>query len=154
MSYLMQPIGFVTSTRGDVVDDDWDSEESSIVLVDGFGEDALLGLAQFSHVEVVYYFDRVDPDRIERAARHPRNNPGWPRVGIFAQRGKNRPNRIGTTICQLRVAVGRTLVLRGLDAVDGTPVLDIKPYMVEFGPRGTVFQPAWSAELMERYWSA
>jgi len=149
----MQPIGYVTSTRSEVIDDAWDREESSIVLVDGFGEDALLGLAEFSHVEVVYYFDRVEPERIELAARRPRNNPDWPLVGIFAQRGKNRPNRIGTTICRVRIIVGRTLVVGGLDAVDGTPVLDIKPFMTEFGPRETVAQPRWSMELMHRYWT-
>lgn len=152
MSFTVQPIGFVRSTRTEVADDDWDEEQSSVVLVDEFGEDALLGLADFSHAEIVYYLDRVEPGRIERGARRPRNNPDWPIVGIFAQRGKNRPNRIGTTTCQIGRVEGRTLVVHGLDAVDGTPVLDIKPYMAEFGPRGAVVQPAWSTELMSGYW--
>jgi tRNA (Thr-GGU) A37 N-methylase len=46
-----------------------------------------------------------------------------------------------------------TLDVTGLDAIDGTPVMDIKPYMVEFGPRGALRQPAWSTELMQGYWS-
>jgi tRNA (Thr-GGU) A37 N-methylase len=98
-------------------------------------------------------FDRVDPQKVERGARHPRNNREWPRVGIFAQRGKNRPNRIGTTICRVDHVEGLRLHVTGLDAIDGTPVLDIKPWVVELGPRGEVRQPAWITELMVEYWS-
>jgi tRNA (adenine37-N6)-methyltransferase len=79
------------------------------------------------------------------------NPPGG---GAFAQRNKRRPNRIGVSTCEL-TNVGRTeLTVRGLDAVDGTPVLDIKPYMVEFAPRDAVGQPRWSHELISGYWSA
>src|ERR1035438_4727519 len=77
------------------------------------------GLATFSHVEIVSCLDQVDPAKIETAARHPRNNPDWPRVGIFAQRGKNRPNRIGTTICRILKIDGLELYLEGLDTTDG-----------------------------------
>ena len=97
-------------------------------------------------------FDRVDHGSFELGARRPRNNPDWPEVGVFAQRNKRRPNRIGTSTCEL-IAVDRTqLTVRGLDAIDGTPVLDIKPYMTEFAPRGAVRQPRWSHELMSGYW--
>jgi tRNA (Thr-GGU) A37 N-methylase len=96
--------------------------------------------------------DRVEPDEVERAARHPRNNHEWPRVGIFAQRGKNRPNRIGTTICRIIKVEGSTLKVQGLDAIDGSPVLDIKPWVAEFGPRGSTKQPKWISELMQDYW--
>lgn len=151
----LTPIGVVRCTRADVVDDDWDSETSRLVL-DGalFGEEALFGLDTFSHVEVVYHFDRVSEDRIETGARHPRNNPDWPLVGIFAQRGKNRPNRIGTTVARVVAVDGLSVTVAGLDAVDGTPILDIKPWMAEFGPRGAVHQPSWSTELMTGYWSS
>jgi len=81
-----------------------------------------------------------------------RANQDWPLIGIFAQRAKDRPNRIGVSTCQL-VAVERDAVhVRGLDAIDGTPVLDLKPHLVEFGPRGPVHQPRWSHELMSHYW--
>jgi tRNA (Thr-GGU) A37 N-methylase len=73
-------------------------------------------------------------------------------VGIFAQRGKNRPNRLGSTICPLVRVEDRVLVVRELDAIDGTPVLDIKPVMAEFLPRAAVRQPAWSHDLMREYW--
>ena len=85
-------------------------------------------------------------------ARHPRGNTDWPKIGIFAQRGKNRPNRLGLTICRVVGVDGAALIVEGLDAVDGTPVVDIKPVMAEFAPRGAVRQPGWVAELMSDYW--
>jgi tRNA-Thr(GGU) m(6)t(6)A37 methyltransferase TsaA len=149
----LMPIGVVRSSRREVVDDDWDRETCQLILdPDVFDEEALYGLDGFSHVEVVYHFDRVPEDRIERGARHPRNNPDWPLVGIFAQRGKNRPNRIGVTVSRIVSVEGTAVTVTGLDAVDGTPILDIKPWMAEFGPRGEVQQPAWSTELMAGYW--
>ncbi|BDM74157.1 hypothetical protein HEK616_76440 (plasmid) [Streptomyces nigrescens] len=106
----------------------------------------------FSHLEVVYHFDRVPVEKIETGARHPRGNTDWPQVGIFAQRGKNRPNRLGVSRCRLLSVDGLDLHVQGLDAVDGTPVLDIKPYMAEFGPQGTTSQPGWATDIMRRYY--
>jgi tRNA-Thr(GGU) m(6)t(6)A37 methyltransferase TsaA len=149
----MTPIGTVRCTRTAPEDDRWDAETSWIELdAAQFTGEALAGLGEFSHVEVVYVFDRVDPQKVERVARHPRNNQAWPKVGIFAQRGKSRPNRIGTTICRVDRIEGLKLHVSGLDAVDGTPVLDLKPWVREFGPRGDVRQPAWIGELMQGYW--
>jgi len=147
----LEPIGRVVGGRGQPVDDDWDRETATIRL-EGFEAEALAGLDGFSHVEVVYLFDRVDPEAVERGARHPRGNTGWPRVGIFAQRAKDRPNRIGVSVCRLLGVEGAELRVGGLDAVDGTPVLDVKPVMREFLPRGEVRQPAWATELMRGYW--
>ncbi len=152
-AFEVEPIGVVSSSRVEPIDDGWDSETSSIVLADRFDESALDGLEAFSHIDVVYLFHRVTRDRIEEGARHPRGNPDWPCVGIFAQRGKNRPNRIGVTTCRLIGVEGRTLTVAGLDAIDGTPVLDIKPHLREFGPRGDVRQPDWAHELMRGYWA-
>ncbi len=152
-AFEVEPIGFVSSSRSEPIDDGWDNETSSIVIADHFDESALHGLEMFSHIDVVYLFDRVTQDKIEEGARHPRGNPDWPRVGIFAQRGKNRPNRIGVTTCRLLGVEGREIRVLGLDAIDGTPVLDIKPYLQEFGPRGDVRQPDWAHELMRGYWS-
>jgi tRNA (Thr-GGU) A37 N-methylase len=102
-------------------------------------------------VEVLFLFHAVDPAKVVSGARHPRNNPAWPAVGIFAQRGKSRPNRIGSTICRVVSVEGTRLVVAELDAIDGTPVLDIKPVMVEFLPRQQVRQPTWALELMRDY---
>ena len=149
----LAPIGFVRSTRSRMEDDNWDAEEVYVEL-DGsqFSPEAFAGLAEFSHVEILFHMSQVDPGKIENAARHPRNNPDWPKVGIFAQRGKNRPNQIGTTICRILKVDGLHLYVEGLDAIDGSPVLDVKPWVVEFGPRGSIFQPAWMSELMRGYW--
>ena len=89
----------------------------------------------------------------ERGARHPRGRDDWPLVGIFAQRGKRRPGRIGVSRCRLLEVEGTRLQVEGLDAVDGTPVLDVKPVMREFEPRGVVRQPDWVAELMADYYT-
>ncbi|MDV5149851.1 SAM-dependent methyltransferase [Streptomyces sp. SBC-4] len=147
------PVGRVVGGRDEVRDDAWGDVESVIRLdAEAFGPEALAGLDAFSHLEVVYHFDRVKPDAVETGARHPRGNTEWPLVGIFAQRGKNRPNRLGVSRCRLMRTDGLDLHVRGLDAVDGTPVLDIKPYMAEFGPQGPTTQPAWADEIMCRYW--
>ncbi|MGT2427419.1 SAM-dependent methyltransferase [Amnibacterium kyonggiense] len=153
MKLELQAIGFVHSTRAEVSDDDWDKEVVSIKLdASTFSPDALLSLDQFSHVEVIYSFDQVPESKIEHGARHPRGNTDWPLAGIFAQRGKNRPNRLGATIARIEHVDGLTLHVTGLDAVDGTPVLDLKPYMHEFGPRGPIHQPDWATQLMRNYW--
>ena len=90
--------------------------------------------------------------KADDGARHPRNRRDWPLVGIFAQRGKNRPNRLGLTTCRIVAVDGLSVEVEGLDAIDGTPVLDIKPVMAEFLPRGAIRQPAWSRKLMAGYW--
>lgn len=91
----MKPIGIVHSPRKDLSDDFWGAVEVEIVLDEAFGEEALYGLGDFSHVEVLFLMDQVDPAKVETGARHPRGRADWPLVGIFAQRGKARPNRIG-----------------------------------------------------------
>lgn len=151
--FEIESIGRVEAARQEAVDDDWGGTESAIVLDPRFEEDALAGIETFSHVEVLFLFDRVDPAKIVSGARHPRNNKDWPAVGIFAQRGKNRPNRLGSTVCRVRRREGRRLVVGELDAIDGTPVVDLKPVMREFLPREAVRQPAWSTELMRQYWN-
>lgn len=152
MDIDIRPIAFVQTRRQTPEDDDWGAETAAITLVDEIPADALAGIDSFSHVEVIFLFDRVSDDKIVCGARHPRNNPDWPAVGIFAQRGKNRPNRLGSTICRVLGLEGRTLTVAALDAIDGTPVLDLKPVMQEFLPREPVLQPEWSTELMRDYW--
>jgi tRNA-Thr(GGU) m(6)t(6)A37 methyltransferase TsaA len=148
----LESIAIVHNTRTAVEDDSWGGVVSEIVLDDALIEESLEGIEEFSHVEILFIFDRVAPNKIVTGARHPRNNPAWPRVGIFAQRGKNRPNRLGATIVRVVGREGRRLTVIGLDAVGGTPVVDIKPVMREFLPREEVVQPAWATELMAGYW--
>ncbi|MFG3118014.1 SAM-dependent methyltransferase [Streptomyces sp. NPDC048197] len=146
------PVGRVVGGRAEVRDDDWGKETAIIRLdADHYGPESVAGLDTFSHLEIVYHFDRVPTDKIQTGARHPRGNTDWPLVGIFAQRGKNRPNRLGVSRCRLLKTDGLDLHVQGLDAVDGTPVLDIKPYMTEFGPQGPTTQPDWATDIMRHY---
>jgi tRNA (adenine37-N6)-methyltransferase len=131
----------------------WDRETASIELdADQFDESALLGLGDFSHIEVVFVFDQLDPLLIESSARRPGDRADWPSVGIFAQRYSHRPNRIGVARCALLSVEDLTVRVAGLDAIDGSPVLDIKPWVLKHGPRGETFQPQWTTELMADYW--
>jgi len=152
-SITLQPVGQVRSERREPEDDHWDTVEAFIEL-DGsrFDDEALRGLDSFSHVEVIFLMNQVEGHKICMGSRHPRNNSDWPRVGIFAQRAKSRPNCLGLTTCTVVRVEGLRLYLRGLDAIDGTPVLDLKPTMTGFSPRGPQQEPPWAAELMSRYW--
>ncbi|HTT86092.1 MAG TPA: tRNA (N6-threonylcarbamoyladenosine(37)-N6)-methyltransferase TrmO [Acidimicrobiales bacterium] len=150
--FTVRPIGVVRGGRDEPVDDDWGQVTSTIALLPPYDARALQGLEGFSHVEVVYLFHRVDPATVHTGVRRPRGNGAWPEVGIFAQRAKDRPNRIGVSTCELLAVRPDGIEVRGLDAIDGTPVLDLKPYMAEFAPRQAVHQPAWSHELMARYY--
>ncbi len=150
-TFEISPIGIVHSSRDVPEDDAWDSETSRIELLPPFTGQSLMGLKEFSHCIVVYVFDKAQWDG-SKMSRHPRGNKDWPEVGIFGQRAKDRPNRLGVTVCRILDVEGSTVSLSGLDAIDGTPVVDIKPYMTEFDARGDRFQPAWSNELMKDYW--
>ncbi len=152
MKFEIQAIGMVEAIRSHAEDDFWGGEEACISLSEPYTAEALQGLADFSHVEILFLFHQVDASKIVTGARHPRNNPSLPTVGIFAQRGKNRPNRIGSTICRVLRVEGSKLFVAELDAINGTPVIDIKPVMLEFLPRQPVQQPAWSTEIMRDYW--
>ena len=153
MPLKLEPIAHVCGGRIEPEDDAWGAVEARIELdASRFGPEALAGLSDFSHLVVVYHFHLADPDRMETGARHPRNNPAWPKAGIFSQRGKNRPNGLGVSVCEILRVEGTAIHVRGLDAVDGTPVLDLKPHMKGFEPRGEIREPAWAAELMGGYW--
>jgi tRNA (adenine37-N6)-methyltransferase len=151
-TYTVHPIGVVRSPVQEPKDDCWAGLVSVIELdPTQFTSESTDGLEKFSHVEVVFLFDRVAPEAVQTGSRHPRGRQDWPKVGIFAQRGKDRPNRIGFTVCKIERVEGLRISVRELDAIDGSPVLDIKPYMAEFAPREEVRQPAWSKELMASY---
>ncbi len=154
MDVRCRPIGFVRAGRSQPVDDDWGSERATIELCAPYDARSLEGLAAFSHVEVLFFLHGVPEASIVAGVRQPRGNPAWAKVGIFAQRAKSRPNRLGSTICRILSVEGARLHVVGLDAIEGTPVLDLKPVMREFLPREEVRQPGWSHELMRGYWGS
>ncbi|WNS75922.1 SAM-dependent methyltransferase [Bacillus sp. DTU_2020_1000418_1_SI_GHA_SEK_038] len=148
----LQPIGFAYNERTEIEDDHWGEVISKIILNDSLPEESLFEIETFSHLEIIYYFHKVGKEKIITGARHPRNNTDLPKVGIFAQRGKNRPNLIGLTTVKFIKREGRQLFVQGLDCINGTPILDIKPVMKEFLPKEPIKQPAWTNEIMENYW--
>lgn len=153
MDVAIEAVGVVRNRRLDPADTGhWGYEVSTIEIDERFPADCLQGLQEFSHVEVLFHFNQVQ-ERRSYGPRPPRGLTSLPAVGVFAGRGPRRPNRIGATICRLLSVEGRRLTIRGLDAVDRTPVLDVKPVMREFLPAG-VHQPPWVADLLTGYYFA
>jgi tRNA-Thr(GGU) m(6)t(6)A37 methyltransferase TsaA len=153
MQFIMRPVGFIRGGRPEDTKDHWGGNRVRVELdQDRFGPEALAGLDELSHVEVLFYFHLHADEPTETGARHPRDRLDWPKVGIFAQRGRMRPNRIGVTVCRVLAVKGLDLEVEGLDAVDGTPVLDIKPVWSGNAPRGPFREPSWAREIMEDYW--
>ncbi|MEP6994550.1 MAG: SAM-dependent methyltransferase [Acidobacteriota bacterium] len=152
-SLTVEPVGFVRGGRNAMTDDGWGSVRAAVELdTERFAPDAVAGLEAFSHVVVVYQFHKVAERQTEKGARYPRENLKWPKVGIFAQRGKARPNRIGVSVCRILRVDGTRIEVEGLDAVNGSPILDLKPYMRGFEPRGDVREPEWAREILANYW--
>jgi tRNA (adenine37-N6)-methyltransferase len=151
MEISINPIAVVKNTRTDMTDDYWGSVISEIELLPHIPANAFDGIDTFSHLEIIFWFDKADRSKAVFSG-HPRGNTNWPKVGIFAQRKKDRPNAMGLTIVELVERKGKSIFVKYLDAMDGTPVLDIKPVMKEFLPTGEVRQPPWSVELMKEYW--
>jgi tRNA-Thr(GGU) m(6)t(6)A37 methyltransferase TsaA len=153
MQFTMKPVGFVRGGRSEATKDHWGDNRSRIELdTEEFGPEALAGLDQLSHIEVFFVFHLHADEPTERGARHPRDHTDWPKVGIFAQRGRMRLNRIGFTACRIVAVKGTHIEVEGLDAVDGTPVLDIKPVWSGNALRGAFREPLWAKELMANYW--
>ena len=151
MSITLSPVAFVRNSRATPIDDNWSAIVSEITLADAIPDEALAGITTFSHLEIIYSFNQVAADAIVYAG-HPRGNKAWPLTGIFAQRKKDRPNTLGLCTVQLLAHEGRTLTVKNPDAIDGTPVLDIKPVFKEFQPQDDIRQPEWVAQLMAQYW--
>src|SRR6056297_1692049 len=151
MSIAMQAIGIVHSSRKEIQDDNWGDVISEICLDKRlFSEDATLGLKDFSHVEIIFYMNQVVPEKIHTGARHPRNDISLPKVGILAQRGKNRINQIGLSRAEIVEVDGLCVIVRGLDAIDQTPILDIKPYTKFFLPdASSIKEPQWLECIMK-----
>jgi tRNA-Thr(GGU) m(6)t(6)A37 methyltransferase TsaA len=115
----MTPISFVKRLSSG--DDERDRNLLSKIVIDSEFTRGLDGIEEWSHVHVIFWMNRISDK--EKKLVHPKGN-----VGIFATRAPIRPNPIGLTLVKLVRHKGNTLWVRGLDALDNTPVLDIKPY--------------------------
>jgi tRNA-Thr(GGU) m(6)t(6)A37 methyltransferase TsaA len=151
MDITLQPIATITNKRPSPTDDFWGDTISEITLLPHIPEDAFKGIEEFSHLEIIYFFDKAEDSKIVFSGR-PRGNPAWPEMGIFCQRKKDRPNHLGLCIVELLEHSGRSIKVKYLDAIDGRPVLDITPVFKEFGLKSEIKQAAWTGELMKDYW--
>ena len=149
-SFLHRVIAHVRNGRTSAADADWGPVESAIEMEPDCGA-GIAGLEQWSHVIVIFEM-HLDPDPVPPTlVRRPRGRADMPLLGVFAQRGRMRPNPLGVTTASIvRVEAGRVIV-RGLDALDGTPVLDLKPCTNAFDRPERVREPEWFAELMKGY---
>jgi tRNA-Thr(GGU) m(6)t(6)A37 methyltransferase TsaA len=148
--FRVRPIGWVRSPISEPVDEGWASVESSIVIEPEF-RPGLRGLAEFSHLIIVTFLHRASFDPARHLVRRPRGLAEMPEVGIFAQRAKDRPNPLGVTCVPIVAVEEESVRVRGLDAIDGTPVLDIKPYFQQFDSPGSARVPDWVTRLMRGY---
>ncbi|MGH3827702.1 MAG: SAM-dependent methyltransferase [Pseudonocardiaceae bacterium] len=153
-SFQVIPIAYVVGGRAEPTDDYWGGTRS-VIRLDGtrFTPDSTKGLDEFSHLEIVFRFHLTDPADLNLGARRPRDNPDWPEVGTFGHRNMRRLNWLGVSRCRLTRVDGLDLHVEELDAVDGTPVLDIKPWFTQFGPRGDIHQPSWTTEMLSDYFA-
>jgi len=153
MNITLKPIATIKNSRKSPVDDNWSDVVSEIELSENIPIEAFNHISDFSHLDILFYFDKVNDEDIVFSAR-PRGNPDYPVVGIFGQRKKDRPNKIGLCTVELIKHAGRILTVKSLDAIDGTPVIDIKPVFKEFQAVGNIKQPDWVSALMKNYWSS
>ena len=144
------PVGTVNSPQTSAVDEGWGDIVSEIRLQPGLGS-GLKGLEEFSHALIVFHMHEARFDWRNDVARRPRDSEDMPEVGIFAQRARTRPNSIGVTAVEVVGIEGDVLRVRGLDAIDGTPVIDIKPYFPAYDYVENAGVPEWVDRLMEGY---
>ena len=150
MKIEFESIGTVRNQVEEKKDTGWGADISEIVLDETLSQ-GLTGLRDFSHVLVVCYLDKAHFELSRHLVRRPQRRDDMPMVGIFAQRAKDRPNPIGITACELLGVSGNVVTVRGLDAIDGTPVLDLKPYFPTYDCREDAVIPEWVSRLMEHY---
>ena len=149
MQIVMEPIGYVRNEVTERKDVAWGEDTSTIVLEESYIS-GLKGLEDFSHVIILYYLDKAKYVKEKHLQRRPQNREDMPIVGIFSQRGKDRPNQIGMTSVEIVSVSDDRIVVKGLDAIDGTPVLDIKPYYPVYDKKDASV-PEWVERLMEHY---
>ena len=146
----IEPIGVVHSPIAEPTDEGWGQVIAEICLQEWLAP-ALQGLEQFSHAIIVYYLHQSPFDPQQPLVRRPRGLDDMPPLGLFAQRSRHRPNPIGVTAVEIVAVRGNVLAVKGLDAIDGTPVLDIKPYYPAYDRVEAPRTPAWVDELMAGY---
>ena len=145
----LRPIGAVRNDVREPMPSGWADVKSRIVLRREV-EKALLGLDGYSHVYVLFWPHQVPEEmRGSKPTLHPRDDPENPLQGVLATRSQIRYNPVLVTVVPLRKVRGNVLHVQGLDAVDGTPVLDVKPYVPYWDAVSDARVPWWVTEWAE-----
>ncbi len=143
---ILRPIGVIRNGYTQKPEQPWEEITSEIVVEEGLAE-ALEGIEEFSHIQVIFWLHRVEGERERLPMKiHPQRRADLPEVGLFATRTPLRPNPIGLTTVRLLRREGNVLHVLGLDALDGTPLLDLKPYLL----RGDCWPEATGPEWLKR----
>ena len=143
-------IGAVSNRVSELVDDNWGSVVSRLNINQEYSK-GISGIGQFSHAIIITFLNKARYSPEEHLMRRPRGLDSMPKMGIFAQRAKDRPIPIGITAVKI-VHVGNGFIdVSGLDAIDGTPILDIKPYYPQYDSVGDAVVPEWVDRLMQDY---
>jgi len=143
-------IGTVYNDVKEPTDEGWGGVVSEVVLDETLA-DGLDGIEDFSHVLILYWMHRAAEAEPVRMRRRPQGREDMPEIGIFAQRARHRPNPIGVTAVRLLRRDKNRLVVQGLDAINGTPVVDVKPYVPQYDTVESPRVPEWVARLMVKY---
>ena len=138
----LKAIGIVRKEVKQPVRQDWEKVVSDIV-VDSSLTEALDGLEDFSHIIVLYWMHRRAATGQPPTKVHPRGRQELPLMGLFATRSPDRPNPVGIATVRLLQRQGNTLKVEGLDAIDGTPVIDIKPHIPGYDSVADAKVPPW-----------
>ncbi len=145
------PIGTVLSERREVIDDHWGDVLAKIKFNESYD---LKAFSAGTYAYFLFYMDLVDPAKIIRDARYPRNNKAFPLTGILAQRGKNRPNQLGLSCAKILQITQNEMIVQGLDAVDASPILYLKPWLKELEPTAaSIREASWLEEIMSDYFT-
>ena len=150
MKIEFNSIGIVNNLVQNKKDASWRNDVSKIVIDEQYTQ-GLIGLSEFSHLIVVFYLDKANFNVEKHLIRRPQNREDMPMVGILSQRAKDRPNSIGITSVEIISVNQNIITVKGLDAIDNTPVLDIKPYYPMYDSRENAVVPEWVERLMEHY---
>lgn len=146
----LKPIGFVSSSVTEQTDENWGQITSRILLQPEY-VGALSGLGYFSHAIIITYLHQAKYEKEKHLQRRPRGLETMPEVGIFSQRAKDRPNPLGVTAVKIINVEDGYIEVQGLDAINETPVLDIKPYYPQYDKIDSPKVPDWVNLLMEKY---
>jgi len=138
----LKPIGVIRNNVEEHGRHDWQTIVSEIIVKEELLE-ALDSIEEFSHIIVLYWMHKLDQSQRSVLKVHPRRQQDLPLVGVFASRSPARPNPIGMTVVRLIGRENNILKVMGTDALNGTPVLDIKPYIPTHDAKDNAKTPQW-----------